>query len=76
MQKRKVSLPLAMIMSATRAILGVGLGLLLSDRLRRKRRKKLGAALAGAGALSTIPLAIRAFAERKGGRPMEGLYAD
>ncbi|NVB85758.1 MAG: hypothetical protein HOV81_45760 [Kofleriaceae bacterium] len=76
MQKRKVSLPLAMLMSATRGILGIGLGLLLAERLRRRRRRKLGAALAGAGALSTIPLAIRAFSERTRVRPMEGLYAD
>jgi hypothetical protein len=74
--QRKVSLPVAMIMSATRGILGLGLGLLLADRLRRRKRRKLGAALAGAGALSTIPLAIHAFTGRKGGRPLEGLYAD
>lgn len=76
MQKRKISVPLAILFGATRAILGVGIGLLLSDRFRRKRRRKLGAALAGAGAISTVPLAVRAFAERRRVRPMEGLYAD
>jgi hypothetical protein len=76
MQNRKISVPLAVLFGATRAILGIGVGLLLSDRFRRKRRRKLGAALAGAGALSTIPLAARAFIERKRARPMTGMYAD
>lgn len=76
MQKRSVSLPFAIVMSATRGILGIGLGLLLSGKLRRRNRTKIGAALAGAGALSTIPLAIRAFADRSRVRPTEGLMAD
>jgi hypothetical protein len=39
---------------ATRAALGAGLGLLLSDRLGRRKRR-LGKTLVALGALSTIP---------------------
>jgi hypothetical protein len=46
------------LLSGTRVALGVGIGMLLSRRLSNKRRRAIGLALAGAGALSTIPLAI------------------
>ena len=39
----------------TRALLGAGVGLLVSDKLPRKRRKTVGATLLGVGALTTIP---------------------
>jgi hypothetical protein len=39
----------------TRALLGAGVGLLVSDKLSRRRRKTLGATLVGVGALTTIP---------------------
>jgi len=39
----------------TRALLGAGIGLLVSDRIPRKRRKTVGATLVGVGALTTIP---------------------
>ena len=43
---------------ATRAALGVGIGLLLSARLPEGRRRAIGTALVAIGAASTIP-AIR-----------------
>lgn len=43
---------------ATRGMLGIGIGLLLSDKLSAKTRWYAGWALAAIGALSTIPLAI------------------
>lgn len=73
MQKRSISLPLALLIGATRGILGVGIGLLLSEKLRKRPRRKLGLALAGAGALSTIPLALRTHRRMT---PSEGLIAD
>jgi hypothetical protein len=39
----------------TRALLGAGVGLLVSDKLPRKRRKAVGATLVGIGVLTTIP---------------------
>jgi hypothetical protein len=45
----------------TRAMLGAGVGLLVSDKLGRKQRKKVGATLVALGAVTTIP-AILALA--------------
>ena len=42
----------------TRAALGLGLGLLASDRMRREARRRIGMALIGFGALTTIPAAF------------------
>jgi hypothetical protein len=46
---------------ATRALLGAGVGLLVSDKLSRKRRKTVGATLLGLGALTTIPALFALF---------------
>jgi hypothetical protein len=43
---------------ATRAALGLGVGLLVSSRLDRRRRRKLGQTLVAVGALTTIPAAM------------------
>lgn len=43
---------------ATRAALGVGLGLLVSQRMPASRRRQVGAALVAIGAATTVP-AIR-----------------
>jgi hypothetical protein len=46
---------------ATRAALGVGIGLLMADRLPAERRRALGGLFVAIGALTTIP-AARALA--------------
>jgi hypothetical protein len=48
------------LISATRAMLGFGVGLLLAARVRRQRRIVLGSILASFGAVSTIPFVVRA----------------
>ncbi len=45
---------------ATRALIGLGIGLLVADRVAPSRRRAIGAALVGAGAAATIP-AVRAI---------------
>lgn len=45
-------------MSATRAALSAGVGLLLSDRLHGGKRHKVGLTLIVLGALTTLPAAI------------------
>jgi hypothetical protein len=55
----KVSLPEAALVVGTRAIAGVGLGLLLGNHLIAPERRRLGWALFAFGALSTVPLAMR-----------------
>ena len=61
MKKITMTLPELVYVAATRGALGVGIGLLAASRLRRRRRRVVGATLAIAGALSTIPVAIRIF---------------
>ena len=58
-QLPRVTLPLPVLMGivATRALLGVGIGLLLADKLG-DRRRPLGAALVAVGAVTTIPAAM------------------
>ena len=43
---------------ATRAALGVGIGLLLSGRLPEERRRAVGKALVAIGVVTTIPAAM------------------
>ncbi len=50
-----LNLPTFGFVVATRAALGVGIGLLLSERLPVERRRALGMTLIGIGAATTIP---------------------
>ena len=61
MRETRLSLPILGLIAATRGMLGVGIGLLLSGKLSRDRRVAAGVTLATIGALSTIPLMIRVF---------------
>jgi len=61
MNRVNLSRPEFAFVVATRAILGVGIGLLLADRLGRRHRRRVGAALAAIGVLSTIPAAFAIF---------------
>jgi hypothetical protein len=64
MRDRLIALPELALFGATRGMIGFGIGLLISDRIGRDRRKQVGFALVVAGALSTIPLAMRMFRRR------------
>ena len=46
------------------APLGAGIGLLISDRLKKDQRNGAGWALLGVGVLSTIPILIGILAKR------------
>ena len=65
MKKAALTLPEIMLIAGTRAMGGVGIGLLLADMLRKDKRKKIGWSLFLVGAISTIPLAIDVFSKRK-----------
>jgi hypothetical protein len=58
MRETRVSLPELGLIAITRAALGIGVGLLLSDRLSAGSRRAVGWALVASGALVTIPLAL------------------
>ena len=58
MRKLETPLPLLFAIAATRGLLGIGIGMLLSERIGRKHRRNVGIALAAIGAATTIPLAL------------------
>lgn len=61
MKRLELNLPTFGFVVVTRAALGVGIGLLLSNRLPPERRRVLGLALVGVGAATTIPAALAVF---------------
>ena len=58
MIERKLTLADIILIAGTRVALGVGIGLLISDRLNDDQRKAVGLTLALVGGLTTIPLAL------------------
>jgi hypothetical protein len=56
--KPNLSFPLLALFGLTRGMAGIGLGMLLADRISLKRRRTLGRTLFAIGAASTIPLMI------------------
>jgi hypothetical protein len=58
MREHELTIPEIGIFALTRVALGIGIGLLLSNRLTYRQRKSAGKALALIGGLSTIPLAM------------------
>ena len=63
-QSLQVSVPTLVSVAVTRAMMGVGAGMLLSQRIARKRRRPVGLALLALGAVSTIPIGLRVFGGR------------
>jgi len=60
-----ISLPELVFVAATRGAIGLGIGLLLSNAISRKKRKAIGLPLFIGGLLSTIPIAMRIFGQNK-----------
>ena len=58
MRERAITLPELALIAGTRAALGVGIGLLLADKIDPDRRKAVGWTLLLVGAVTTIPLAL------------------
>lgn len=58
MKTLSLKLPTFGFVVATRAILGVGIGLLLASRIPEDRRRATGLALVAAGVASTIPAIV------------------
>ena len=56
MKERSLTIPKIGLIAGTRVALGVGIGLLISDRLNEDQRKAAGWALFGIGVLTTIPI--------------------
>ena len=56
MKAKILTVPEIAQLAVTRVALGVGIGLVLSDKLHDEQRKKLGWTLFTVGALSTFPI--------------------
>jgi hypothetical protein len=61
MREHSVTLPELALIAGTRGMFGLGLGLLISERLGSHQRRSVGWTLLLAGALSTIPIAVQLF---------------
>ena len=59
--KTTMSLPEPALIAGTRAIFGIGLGLLLTDCLSPEQRKTVGWTMFAIGAISTIPPGFEIF---------------
>jgi hypothetical protein len=66
MFSRTISLPELGLVASTRAALGAGIGLLLSERLDPKPRRAVGWTLLAVGALTTIPLLAEVLHHKPG----------
>ena len=58
------SLPLDGLLALTRAAFGLGIGLLMAERLNRPARQATAIALVSVGTLAVIPLLVKAAMER------------
>jgi hypothetical protein len=65
MKTYPVTVPEVAIVAGTRAVAGVGIGLLVSGFLRPDTRRALGWSLLAIGALTTIPIAMALFGKRE-----------
>ena len=70
MKESKLTIAEIGLIAATRAALGAGIGLLVSNRLNEDQRKAAGIALAVVGGLTTIPLVLT-VARRRVNEPAE-----
>ena len=61
MKERNLTLPEIGLIAGTRVALGVGIGLLISDRLYKDQRKAVGWALVGMGVVTTVPIVAGIF---------------
>jgi hypothetical protein len=65
MNVRDLTVPELILIVGTRVALGIGVGLLLSNRLDRSQRTAAGLSLALVGGLTTIPLAMSVLDKTK-----------
>ena len=66
MLRRQLTLAEIMLIGGTRVALGVGIGLLPSNKLGHSERKAAGLALTLVGALTTVPLALNVLSKKDG----------
>ena len=65
MREIEIPIPEIGLIAMTRGALGLGIGLLIADKMTCQQRKAAGVALVAIGVLTTIPLAIDLFGRRR-----------
>ncbi len=63
MKTHEVTIPQIGLIAGTRAMLGAGIALLLSEKLAPDQRRAIGWTLVAIGALTTVPLALQVFGD-------------
>lgn len=72
MKRTNLTVPEVILIAGTRVALGMGVGLLISEKLDRDARRAAGVALFAVGALTTIPLVMRVLGSRDDGDEQQG----
>ena len=65
MKELKLKLSEIGLIAGTRGMLGAGIGLLLSGKLNEDKRRAVGWTLVGVGVVTTVPLVMNLFGQRK-----------
>lgn len=65
MKKLELTMPEFALVIGTRAMIGAGVGLLLSGKINDDKRKAIGWTLLAIGAISTIPLMVEVLGKNK-----------
>jgi len=64
MKQHEVTVPQIGLIAGTRAMLGAGIALLLSEKLSDEQRRAIGGwTLVAVGAVTTIPLVLQLFSD-------------
>jgi len=64
MKRTSLTVPEVLLLAGTRVALGIGAGLLISEKLDRDVRRGAGFALFAVGAITTIPLVMQVLGSR------------
>ena len=65
MRRTNLTVPEVLLLAGTRVALGVGVVLLIAEKLDRDARRGAGVALFAVGAISTIPLVMQVLGSRE-----------
>jgi len=64
MKRTSLTVPEVLLLAGTRVALGIGVGLLISEKLDRDVRRGVGVALFAVGAITTVPLVMQVLGNR------------